>query len=389
MKRNVLQRLRCPNSHIEGLDLVEIAVDEARDDVVRGVLLSRAAMAAYPIEHGIAVLLSDADTDTVHHVALLEECRGACPPDVQVAIDATITRLGKVEETPLGKWNREEMAYYDARNELIDEPGQSEFESKTLRPDWHRLLVRNRTLFRHFGPSIQGRLLLEVGCGTAKTIALSLDPCAHDYDYVGIELSWQRLLHARAIVPDGTFIQASAMNLPLGSDQAHVALALGALHHMAEPLAGLGECMRVVEMGGFIGFHEPMQTRKLIPEGTRMHELAERVFVAYEHSEHDKDIDYNMSKALLKTHGFRLVSEEFGATVLGLLLVKLTRVIPVFGRTRASAWFVELMDGLWGRTVGTVSERLGPRSVVHLSRKEYRFERGSGFGDDGKRDVPA
>lgn len=366
MNREIVSKLQCPNIRGGSLKIAEIQGDESCNDVVEGVLVCFEAKTAYPIKHGIGVLLSDSDTDRDHHRSLLIDLRDACPKEFLESIDTTIERLtAAADETSVGKWNREEMKYYDARDRLIDNPEQSPIRLSNLRPDWSRLVPRRRYLFQQIAPAIERETLLEVGCGTAKTIALGMNPASYNYSYVGADVSWQRLLHARAIMPRESFIQASAMNIPLRSGTVNAVLAFGALHHMADPLGAVQESIRSVGSGGFFGFDEPINTRKLIPEKFR--DTVERVLEGYEHSEHDNDIDYEAVKALLVRHNFEIISEIYGASILNLILNNLRR-IHILGRTQSLAKLIHTIDKVWIKSVGRLSERLGPRAVLHLSQ---------------------
>lgn len=366
MNREIVSKLQCPNIRGGNLKIAEIQVEEISNDIVEGVLICAEANTAYPIRHGVAVLLSDNDTDTNHHKSLLLDLRDDCAHEFLGPIDATIDRLTtETDETPTGKWNREEMRYYDARDQTIDFPEQSPIRLANLQPDWSRLVPRQKHFFEFISETIQHKILLEIGCGTAKTIALGMNPSSYNYRYIGMDVSWQRLLHARAVMPKESFIQASAMNIPLRPRAANTVIAFGALHHMADPLSAVRESVRSVGGGGYFGFDEPIHTRKLLPENLR--DLAERALEGYEHSVHDNDIDYKAIKTFLIEHDFETVSEIYGASILKLILNNLRR-IPVVGRSRSLAKFIHAMDQIWIHSVGRISERLGPRAVLHLSQ---------------------
>jgi ubiquinone/menaquinone biosynthesis C-methylase UbiE/uncharacterized protein YbaR (Trm112 family) len=366
MNRGIVSKLQCPNLRGGSLRIAEIKTDESCNNVIEGVLICPEANTAYPIKHGIVVLLSDSDTDREHHKSLLLDLRNACPQQFLESIDATVERLTTdTDETPTGKWNREEMKYYDARDQSIGSPEQSPIRLSNLQPDWSRLVPRRRYLFQEIARTIERETLLEIGCGTAKTIALGMNPTSYNYFYVGIDVSWQRLMHARAVMPRDSFIQASAMNIPLRSRTVNTVLAFGALHHMANPLDAVRESVRSVGSGGYFGFDEPIHTRKLVPENLR--DTVERVLEGYEHSEHDNDIDYKAVKTFLVQHDFETISEIYGASILNLILNNLRR-IPILGRTQLLATFIHAMDRVWIHSVGRLSQRLGPRAVLHLSQ---------------------
>jgi ubiquinone/menaquinone biosynthesis C-methylase UbiE len=210
--------------------------------------------------------------------------------------------------------------------------------------------------------------LVEVGCGSAKAAAFSINPTDYEYDYIGVEPSWQRLLHARAILPSGNFIQGSALNLPIQSAQARAILAFGALHHMPDPLVALREMIRVLSDGGYLGFHEPIRTPKILSATSKMAARIKRAFETYEHSEHDNDIDYMKVRKLLKENGFEILNEVFCNSIFGYLLQRAVRRVPLIGRARATAWAIQQLDHGWVKTIGAISERFGARAVVHLSQ---------------------
>lgn len=88
-----------------------------------------------------------------------------------------------------------------------------------------------------------------------------MDPIDYNYGYVGIDISWQRLIRACSIVSEGSFIQASALNLPFDSQCFNVVVAFGALHHVPSPDLAVEECMRVLSPNGRFAFQEPIATR--------------------------------------------------------------------------------------------------------------------------------
>ena len=158
------------------------------------------------------------------------------------------------------------------------------------------------------------------------------------------------------------------MNLPLKEQSADVTPAFGSLHHMIAPDDALSECIRVVRPSGYIGFHEPISTPKLIPEGTRLREFAERTLEEYEHSQHDNEIDHVALIGFLEKGGFGRVAEIYSNSVLVLVFNRLGKLIPFVRDSRLFACIVLALGSAWIKCFGRLTKRLGPRAVAYLAR---------------------
>ncbi len=358
--------LSCPNG---GGPLQLHACERDGDDVVVGVLANLAAGTAYPIAHSIGLLLADEDTETSRHRSLLAEARPHCPPDFQRAIDATVARLECRPETGEGTWNREEMEYYD-RAVATEELRGRMLEDIRTKPLWNIFLPRQRHLIRHIADNVRGKFVLEVGCGNARTVSWIFPPDKYDYRYVGFDISWDRLLVAKAALPTGDFMQASAMNPPFRRGMFHAILGFGVFHHLPSPAEGMRRCLDTVAPNGFIGLHEPIQTPKLLREGSRARRVAEKLLDSYDHSEHDNEIDLPGTLAMLRERHMSVVNMSYSHSPARALL---NRVCGLFKSPTGSkrAYQVTIgVDSFLLRTACRVSARFGPRAVSVLARAD-------------------
>lgn len=163
MKAWVLRVLRCPNTRAPRLrPFVSEAIRDGRtisgmteeelnpdDTIVTGLLMNEMATSVYPIEHGIAVLLSDEDVDISSQSAALARQQAKCPAEWRAAIDQTTDRFKNRSRTPEGMWNREEMHYYDHKDEVIDAHPPQETVSYPKHRDWDRVLLRKKEIVDH------------------------------------------------------------------------------------------------------------------------------------------------------------------------------------------------------------------------------------------------
>ena len=368
MHTHIVDLLICPNSNNAAPDIECIESDVDGKRVVTGVIFFPSEKTAYPIEHGIGVMLSDEDTNAAHHQRLLNEIRDKVTQKSRSCIEATIDRLQNQEITDTGNWNREEMKYYDARNEIIESPNQSPMSINNIIPDWNRSFLREKYIFRHIYSKIKNDYLVEIGCGTAKTVAKMLDPERFDYNYIGIEVSWQRLLHARAITKSGNFLQASAMNIPLKEGIIDVALAFGAIHHLADQRLAVDECNRILSPGGIFAFHEPIRTKKILPEGSAARRIVEGITLEYEHSEHDDEIDYRDIREKLIENGFNIVREVYTSSFIEIVFSKFAGIAPK-PLKKGIYRLKNSLDIFWNMSIGRLFPRIGPRGIILLARK--------------------
>lgn len=113
--------------------------------------------------------------------------------------------------------------------------------------------VEKETLFALL-PEVEGRLVLEVGCGSGN---ISLALAQRGAQVVGLDLSAPMLTQAQekaqiAGLPI-SWVQGSAHQLPFRSGSFAGVLCILALDFMPEREKALGEMVRVLSAGGFLG----------------------------------------------------------------------------------------------------------------------------------------
>ena len=175
------------------------------------------------------------------------------------------------------------MRYYD---EAVDSQEERQERRRAIQAKYLRrtYYTRKKVIGSEFQKGIKKKLLLEIGCGTSRTIACLLPPREYDYRYIGLDISFYCLVVAKTLIPEGEFIQASALDFPFQGGIADMGLALGALHHLPRPIESLRCLDTVLEDRSCLGLDEPIQTPKL-DEGTIP--FLQRLFTTYEHSVHD------------------------------------------------------------------------------------------------------
>ncbi len=377
MRRRLIEKLRCPNTHGNALECYAVTAQGnghttdgvyanqlgPDDDIVRGILFERAGKAAYPIWDHVGLLLSDEDTDVPHHTKLLQALRPDLPAELHDIIESTVARLRQRADTKDGTWNREEMAYYD-RQSADEETRRRAVDVIHRRPDWNVYIPREKTLLRHLEP---GSTVLEVGCASARTMTWASTLGGYDFEFTGIDISWNKLLMAKAASPNGDFFQASALNLPFKDACFDAILAFGSLHHLPDPLKGVREAVRCSRQ--YFGLHEPIDTPKLFEDGTAAKNLIHRVFENYEHSDHDNEINVDHVVAELRKADWQTVDSREAVTVVKPLIKPLCDLIGN-NRSRKLAYRgLFLIDDLVVQTLCRLSRRFGPRAITLLAKK--------------------
>lgn len=376
MRQGLLSILVDPNTGEGGLRLIanEIERDGKRipisdidelqneDDVIEGLLLHEQSRTAYPITHGIAILLADADVDFRVHRELLEPMLLRLKGKVKDIVQETLRRAEAQPDTFEGDWNREEMRYYDRevrtpslRSEMLADIRQT--------PLWRIFLPRGDIIQRISG-EVRNQHVLEVGCGNARTIAWMMPPSELGCRYTGIDISLQRLFVAREAAPGGEFIQASALNPPFASESFKAIIAFGALHHLPDPLDAVRRLSSNLQQGGLFAYHEPIEKPKLLPQRWA-NKLAD-----YEHSEHDNEIDLAAIRQLQEELGLELEHVRYyNSVVRAAVEMAQKRLAPGLERRRDYIRLLLAVDDWILRTVCRLSNRLGPHAVTLVARK--------------------
>ena len=127
-------------------------------------------------------------------------------------------------------------------------------EFKAMQSGWRRWYIRKIELatFKKFGLRIEGRDILEVGCGSGY--AASLITAEAPRSYTGLDIMPEQLALARERkLPNARFVEGSADDLsafPDGSFDAVLDFCI--LHHVERWRNFFDECRRVLKDGGCI-----------------------------------------------------------------------------------------------------------------------------------------
>jgi SAM-dependent methyltransferase len=190
-----------------------------------------------------------------------------------------------------------------------------------------------------------------------------------NYEYVGTDISFQRLRVAHELIPEGEFVQASALKLPFADRSFQGVLLFGVLHHLSEQYTCLCECHRVLSEGGMVGLHEPIAKPLMIPASWRRIRGA---LETYQHSEHDREIDAVQTISTARALRMRVVVERYSVSPLRTLVDGvLGRAWPRLLAVRSVVMAINELDRLVLATIGRVWRRMGPHGVVLVLAKEY------------------
>jgi len=262
------------------------------------------------------------------------------------------------------------MRYYDDavdtsdKREAMCHAVKTRYMGRTFYP-------RQRVILRECAKSIQDKLVLEIGCGTSRTIARLLPPKHHGYRYIGVDISFYRLVVAKRLLPEADFVQGSALDLPFQEGIADMGLALGALHHLPRPIETLRRLDRVLKDTAFLAVHEPIHTPKLI-EGKLP--FLERLFTTYQHSSHDGAICTKELMTFLADYNFSEVRAQFSITPFRTLAETCIRLMSSESvlESKHLANVLYPADAVLVNTIGRFSSLLGPRAVTVMARRWSR-----------------
>jgi len=377
MRKKIIRLLSCPNTqsgsfHVFAHELLrndktlyKIQDSDIRDedDIIHGVLVNEQANTAYPISEGIGILLSDLDTDIEHHTSLLKSMKEDCPTSFQKIINHSIERINQRETSTDGQWNREEMSYYDSpvkTNAFLEKW----FYDIRHRPVWNLFLPRYNNLVRYITATCSDKFILEIGCGSARSVSWIFRPKKYNYNYVGIEISWRKLLLAKKVLPEGDFFQASALNLPFKQHMFHSVLSFGVFHHLPRPIEAISHCIEQLSPNGFLALQEPINTPKLFRDGSITKNFIEKVFNQYEHSEHDNEIDLSKTITLLKEQNFNIVNIKYSHSIIYPILNLIYKNISNQKIQKQAIKIAMFIDQVMINTICRLSSRFGPRGVT-------------------------
>ena len=319
MHTRILDKLICPNTHLQPLLLFALEINRNQqilsnpdntslqplDDVKTGLLYTADKKNIYFIHEFIPILLNDTDQDLNHIKSIYQEVGNRLPDEFKQAIEQTFSKIESKNLSADGNWNREEMKYYDA---AVDTP---ELRAKMLNSIqrenlWRIFIPRKEEMINHFETNCKGQWIFEIGCGNARTVARMFNPVKFNYNYIGTDISFKRLMVAKMAIPESDFIQASALNIPIKNNSFNGAISFGMLHHLPRPAEAVTEVNKKLLQGAIFSYHEPVYTSRQFSE--KQSAIVRKVFRTYDHSDHDNKINLKESLAALKEANHQIIS---------------------------------------------------------------------------------
>jgi len=379
MRKRILKILECPNTHRNSLEIfatelkrgnsISYNVVESEmmedDDVISGVIVNRNGGYAYPIFKSVALLLSDIDTDREFYVELLQFLRSSCPASFAICIDSTISSLKTTESNWRGEWNREEMHFFD-KDVQSEELRKSFLRKIKLDPLWNLYISRSRNITQKINlPFIINKYILEVGSGNSRTVSWIFHPALYHFHYIGSDISFKRLLLAKQVVPEGDYIQCSALNLPFKADTFAAILGFGVFHHLPDPIEAIDNCAAKIKLDGYLAFHEPIQKPKLLSNSNFIKKLLNR----YDHSKHDNEINPNDTMSELIKLNFKTIYKKYENSLFRQLAQYLIERIPKAQKQRWIFEIIMLLDEIFLVALCRISKRFGPSAILLVAKK--------------------
>lgn len=382
MRKKLGKILICPNIKEEGFLFYALELNrggkiianvnhneiEEEDDIKTGIAVSLKSETAFPIDEYVGVFLSDTDVDKSHHRNFLEAHINKVPEQYIKIMRITLDRIygSTLNETTDGKWNREEMMYYDAEVET-EEKRKKMLESILNKPMWRIFIPRKKSMIDVIAPYCKNEYVLEIGGGVCRTVSRVFNPAQYHYNYVGTDIAFKRLIVAKQATPYGDFLQASALNLPFKNETFNCVISFGMLHHLPRPVEAVSHCDSKLKKGGVITFHEPI-VRPDLPIISSA--VARKLLRTYEHSEHDGKIDFEETMQLLKSRNHKILNVTSQISVFRALSESLLKKISKAALTNKSVILaIETIDKLFLNTFCLISKRFGPNAMLVTTQK--------------------
>jgi SAM-dependent methyltransferase len=127
--------------------------------------------------------------------------------------------------------------------------------------DWWIVSCWRRNLFDPILHDLKGKLVVDVGCGTAARLATIAPIETYKYRYLGVDSSFDALKRAALNMRGGTFVRADLDKFHLKFGAADVLLCLGVLMYFHDFTAVLRRFLEILKPGGLLLMHEQVQRR--------------------------------------------------------------------------------------------------------------------------------
>lgn len=334
------------------------------DDVRTGFIYSHKARTVYPIAEFVLSMLADKDADLTFYTLALEKAIEYAPNEYAALIQENLRRLQAAQSDEVAEWNKGEMMYYD---EEVRTPEQKTQDLRKVRkhPHLHKFPERQKHLLQYVDWQIVHKVL-EIGCGNASTLSRLAPPNKYGYDYIGTDISLQRLILAKMVIPEGDFVQCSALKLPFKRTAFSAIVFFGVLHHLIDPIQGLEEGLVRLAEGGYLILHEPIERPKLIQEDRLG---IKRIFETYEHSEHDGEINASAVLRCITEAGMFVLNKHYSGSIVRNFMTPVIKLSDVLETSRMAWNLVYLLDGLFVMIFCKRINRLGPKIMYLVAQK--------------------
>jgi len=379
MRKHILKLMICPNIYHARLEVFAHALKRdgkiltnvfqkemlEDDDIINGLIINKEFKYVFPIYSYVASLLSDTDIDKKFQIELLNSLKDNCPISYADLIDITIDRLKASKLTDKGKWNQEEMAYYD--KDVRSEELRKKFLIRIKNiPLWNLYMSRNKDIIQRIDTcKVRNNYVLEVGCGNARTISWVFHPNKYHYYYVGSDISFKRLLLAKSVIPDGDFIQCSAFNLPFKNEAFAAIFGFGVFHHLPNPTEGIKCCAAKLQLNGYLCIHERIKKPKLLPDDF----FIKNFLKDYEPSKHDNEINAEETLSILHNINFEIINKKYENSIFRNLAIKTLKLMP---KLYVNKWIIQVMlliDEIILKSICKLFKSLGPSALLLVAKK--------------------
>jgi SAM-dependent methyltransferase len=133
-------------------------------------------------------------------------------------------------------------------------------------PTWNERFVEDGPAFARAVAELHlegGQAVLDVGCGAGRALPELQRAIGEHGLLVGIDVTLEMLVAARATSLSGRLVSGDARRLPFPAGSFDAAFAAGLVNHLPDPLAGLVELARIARPGARLCIFHPVGRAQL------------------------------------------------------------------------------------------------------------------------------
>jgi SAM-dependent methyltransferase len=224
--------------------------------------------------------------------------------------------------------------------------------------DWWTLACWRKYLFAEVLRDLGGKLVVDVGCGTAARVAAIAPIQKHHYLYIGVDSSPDALQRAAVNMAGGYFACTDLTSLQLQPQTADVVLCLGVLMYFPSLDPLLNQILCALKPGGILLLHEQLRRRS-------WRTIRDATTACQSHCPPD---GYNIREIELRRRlaqeGYLRTIHRSGSPLRAVLLPLLSNSSWRTARPLAS-W----LDSLWCGSVGRIVPDLGAGEIQLVFQK--------------------